>query len=70
LHKSTGSKWQKIASYSPYRTASRLFFGKFKKRNTGSPYPSSVEAPLSIGDTATATAEALWRLFPLSMGQQ
>jgi hypothetical protein len=34
------------------------------------PYPSSVEAPLSIGDTATATAEALWRLFPFSMGQQ
>jgi hypothetical protein len=30
----------------------------------------SVEAPLSIGDTATATAEALWRLFPFSMGQQ
>jgi len=34
------------------------------------PYPSSVEAPLSIGATATATAEALWRLFPFSMGQQ
>jgi len=34
------------------------------------PLPLSVEAPLSIGDTATATAEALWRLFPFSMGQQ
>ena len=44
-----------------------LYIFPYKVRE---PYPSSVEAPLSIGDTATATAEALWRLFPFSMGQQ